>query len=65
MLKNEYPTAFPLKHQLKDMRFAVELAKEQGMDVPAASAATQTFEKALEMGYGDEDFSAVKKVSSS
>lgn len=65
MLKNEYPTAFPLKHQLKDMRFATELAKEKGMDVPAAAAATATFEKALEMGYGDEDFSAVKKVSQS
>jgi glyoxylate/succinic semialdehyde reductase len=62
MLKNEYPTAFPLKHQLKDMRFAVELAKETGTKVPAAASATETFEQALDMGLGDKDFSAVKEV---
>ena len=63
MLKNEYPTAFPLKHQLKDMRFAMELAEETGTRVPAAAAATETFEKALDAELGDEDFSAVKKVT--
>jgi glyoxylate/succinic semialdehyde reductase len=26
MIKGEYPTAFPLKHQHKDLRLALELA---------------------------------------
>ena len=62
MLKDQYPTAFPLKHQLKDMRFAVELAKEKGVGVPAAESARLKFEEALSAGMGDEDFSAVRKV---
>eukprot|EP00889_Picochlorum_renovo_P004113 jgi/Picre1/31143/NNA_006497.t1 len=45
MLKDEYPTAFPLKHQLKDMRFAMELAKETGTRVPAAAAATERLKR--------------------
>ena len=61
MLKDSYPTAFPLKHQLKDMRFAVELAKEKGVAVPDAGGAPGKDEAGLEAGLGDEDFSAVKK----
>lgn len=61
MLKDAYPTAFPLKHQLKDMRFAVELAKEKGVQVPTAESARGMYEAALDQ-FGEDDFSAVKKV---
>ena len=44
------------------MRFAVELAKEKGVGVPAAESARLKFEEALSAGMGDEDFSAVRKV---
>jgi len=55
-----YPPAFPLKHALKDIRFAVAEAGSQGIDLPTARGAQTMFEKVLEE-YGDSDFSAVRE----
>lgn len=60
MAERKYPTAFPLKHQQKDTRLALELAEELGAGpLPVAAASNQLFVKALDMGLGDADFSAV------
>jgi len=65
MAKSEYPTAFPLKHQLKDMKFAVQLAEESKCSVPTAEVATKVFDAAAKIDLGDKDFSAVREVTRS
>lgn len=59
MQEHKYPTAFPLKHQQKDMRLALELAHQHGQQLPTAAAANGLYEKAKQMNKSDDDFSAV------
>lgn len=59
MLARDFATAFPLKHQEKDVRLAVELADQVGQSLPLASAAHEAYKAASADGRGDEDFSAV------
>ena len=63
ILNDNYATNFPLKHEEKDMRLAVELAESQGLQVSVAGAARESFRKAKEdMDLGEEDFAAVAKL---
>ncbi|CAK9137488.1 unnamed protein product [Ilex paraguariensis] len=59
MIQENYSTAFPLKHQQKDMRLALALGDENAVSMPVAAAANEAFKKARSMGLGDLDFSAV------
>ena len=43
MVQGKYPTAFPLKHQQKDMRLALEAAEEGGVSLPVAAAANSMY----------------------
>ena len=45
MQEHKYPTAFPLKHQQKDMRLALELAHQNGQELPTASASNSLYEQ--------------------
>lgn len=62
---SNYPANFPLKHAMKDMRFAIGEAKSQlgdqlpGGELPVAGAAHAVFEQASARGYDDADFAAV------
>lgn len=58
MAKRQFAAAFPLKHQQKDMRFAVALGDEVGQSLPCAAAANEQFKRARKE-HGDSDFSAV------
>ncbi|CAA7402918.1 unnamed protein product [Spirodela intermedia] len=49
MVQSAYPTAFPLKHQQKDLRLALSLAEAVAQPTPAAKS----------LGLSDQDFSAV------
>lgn len=59
MVEGQYPTAFPLKHQQKDLRLAVELADKVGQPTPIAAAVNDLYAQAKSNGLGDEDFSAI------
>lgn len=59
MVKGEHPTAFPLKHQQKDLRLVLQLADSVSQPLPVAAAANSLFEQGVEAGFGDADFSAV------
>lgn len=59
----QFTTNFPLKHAQKDLKLALDLAKEQGMQLPTTHAANDSYVKALSEGLGDEDFCAVAKVA--
>ena len=45
MVQGKYPTAFPLKHQQKDMRLALEAAEQSGVMLPVAAAANEMYKK--------------------
>lgn len=45
MVQGKYPTAFPLKHQQKDMRLALEVAQNKGVPLPVAGAANDMYVK--------------------
>ncbi|CAI0419547.1 unnamed protein product [Linum tenue] len=59
MIKSAYPTAFPLKHQQKDMRLALGLAESVSQPTPIAAAANELYKVAKARGLSDDDFSAV------
>mmetsp|Transcript_12338 Transcript_12338/g.32550 ORF Transcript_12338/g.32550 Transcript_12338/m.32550 type:complete len:267 (+) Transcript_12338:362-1162(+) len=59
MAQRKYPTAFPLKHQQKDIRLAIELGEQHKQALPVASAAHELYVQAQDEGQGDADFSAV------
>ncbi|XVF26952.1 hypothetical protein REPUB_Repub14bG0064600 [Reevesia pubescens] len=59
MVKSNYPTAFPLKHQQKDLRLALGLAESVSQSTPIAAAANELYKVAKSYGLSDEDFSAV------
>lgn len=63
MVKREYPANFPLMHAQKDMRFAVNLGDELGMDLPVAAASNELYKRARSMNKGEEDFCAVFEAS--
>ncbi|KAG9445550.1 hypothetical protein H6P81_011678 [Aristolochia fimbriata] len=59
MIEGNYPPAFPLKHQQKDMRLALALGDENAVSMPVAAASNEAFKTARSLGHGDSDFSAV------
>ena len=64
MVKGNFPTQFPLKHQQKDVKLACDLGDEVGQALPIAKAVNAKFEEALATA-GDQDFSAVLTVTKS
>ncbi|PON48166.1 3-hydroxyisobutyrate dehydrogenase-related [Parasponia andersonii] len=59
MIQSLYPTAFPLKHQQKDLRLALGLAESVSQSTPIAAAANELYKVAKSQGLSDQDFSAV------
>ncbi|KAK8933709.1 Glyoxylate/succinic semialdehyde reductase 1 [Platanthera zijinensis] len=62
MIQGNYPPAFPLKHQQKDIRLALALGDENAVPMPVAAAANEDFKRARSLGLGDLDFSAVHEI---
>jgi 3-hydroxyisobutyrate dehydrogenase len=61
ILKNEFPASFPLRLMHKDMRLALELARQHGVKLPAAEAAYSTYTAVKDAAKDDPDFSAVAR----
>ena len=59
MLKHEFPASFPLRLMHKDVRLALELARQQKIDLPAGSAAYTTYSAVKEQSTDDPDYAAV------
>mmetsp|Transcript_22238 Transcript_22238/g.37162 ORF Transcript_22238/g.37162 Transcript_22238/m.37162 type:complete len:290 (+) Transcript_22238:108-977(+) len=59
VMSREFPPAFPLKHQQKDMRLALALGDELNQTLPIAAASNERYTQALASGHGDNDFAAV------
>ncbi len=54
-----FPPSFKLRHAAKDLRLVDETAEELGLLLPAARAAREWFDEAMDRGAGDLDYSAV------
>jgi 3-hydroxyisobutyrate dehydrogenase-like beta-hydroxyacid dehydrogenase len=61
MLKHEFAASFPLRLMHKDMRLALELARQQGVNLPAAAAAYATYSAVKDASKDDPDYSAVAR----
>jgi 2-hydroxy-3-oxopropionate reductase len=61
MLKNEYPPSFPLRLMHKDMGLAVELAKKEGVRIPAGEAAYGVYSAVKDAAKEDLDYGAVAR----
>lgn len=57
ILNDAYPAAFALKLLVKDLR----LAAEAGLESPLAKPLSDTFSKARDAGYGEDDVMAILK----
>ena len=61
ILKNEFPASFPLRLMHKDVRLALELAKQEGVTLPAGAAAYATYSAVKDASKDDPDFAAVAR----
>jgi 3-hydroxyisobutyrate dehydrogenase-like beta-hydroxyacid dehydrogenase len=61
MLKGEFPASFPLRLMHKDLTLALELARENGVTLPAGKAAWTTYSKIFDDAKDDPDFAAIAR----
>jgi 3-hydroxyisobutyrate dehydrogenase-like beta-hydroxyacid dehydrogenase len=52
------PSASPLRNLLKDLTIIIDLAREQGLDLPTAAAARRVYEDLVARGRGEWDITA-------
>mmetsp|Transcript_16115 Transcript_16115/g.38671 ORF Transcript_16115/g.38671 Transcript_16115/m.38671 type:complete len:317 (+) Transcript_16115:88-1038(+) len=65
MLNKNHDPNFPLQHAHKDMKLAVDMAKEAGTEYSVAECAEQLFQKArgdADLDVAEQDFSAVVEI---
>lgn len=62
MVAGQFAPAFPYKHQLKDLLYALDMATDSGVDLKVAQATAQLYKSAA-MQLSDDDFSAVLQAS--
>ena len=61
ILKNDYPPSFPLRLMHKDMRLALELARKEGVSLPAGAAAFSAYTAVKDSAKEDLDYAAVAR----
>lgn len=60
---NDYSPNFALHWMAKDLSYALQNAADKSVGLQTAAAALSVFQQAIAEGHGDEDFSAVSKLS--
>jgi 2-hydroxy-3-oxopropionate reductase len=61
ILKNEFPASFPLRLMHKDVRLALEMAREHGTTLPAGAAVYGTLSAVKDSSKDDPDFAALAR----
>jgi 3-hydroxyisobutyrate dehydrogenase-like beta-hydroxyacid dehydrogenase len=59
MVKNDFSPTFHLKNMLKDLELASDTARAEGITLPQTSLAQQIFRAANNIGFSDQDYSAI------
>jgi 3-hydroxyisobutyrate dehydrogenase len=62
MIANDYPLGFKVSLHRKDLRIALELAREAGVVLPVSALVEQLETGLVNDGHGDEDMSALARV---
>ena len=63
LIPGEFPKrAFSTSYALKDLKYAIELAKQADIRAPGAAATQALFEEAIEKGMGDDYFPTIIRV---
>jgi 3-hydroxyisobutyrate dehydrogenase len=63
IVAGEFPPSFPLSLALKDARLVLEAADRHDVALKIARVAVEQFERAEQLGHGDEDMAAVYYAS--
>jgi 3-hydroxyisobutyrate dehydrogenase len=61
MINNDYPLGFRLRLHHKDLKIALEAARELGVSLPIAAQMDQMETGLIARGFGDEDVSAIAR----
>lgn len=61
MVKNDYPLGFRVRLHAKDLKIAIEAARELGVTLPVAAMVEQIESGLIGRGFGDEDVSAMAR----
>jgi 3-hydroxyisobutyrate dehydrogenase len=62
MINDAYPLGFKVSLHLKDLRIALELARESGASLPVAALAAQIENGLVAQGHGEDDISALARA---
>jgi 3-hydroxyisobutyrate dehydrogenase len=63
MLAGDYPLSFPLTLAVKDARLIEAAAREAGLEPSVVPAVGAALRRALDLGFGDEDMSAIYEAA--
>jgi 3-hydroxyisobutyrate dehydrogenase len=61
VINNTYPLGFRVKLHYKDLRIALDTARELGVNLPCTALVEQIETSLIARGYGDEDVSALAR----
>jgi 3-hydroxyisobutyrate dehydrogenase len=61
MINNSYPLGFRVKLHYKDLRIALDTARELGVNLPCTAFVEQIETGLIAQGFGDEDMSAIAR----
>jgi 3-hydroxyisobutyrate dehydrogenase len=64
MVRQEYPAGFRVRLHDKDLRICREMAALKGATLPSVESTLALYEKLIAEGHGDEDISAVFRLTS-
>ena len=64
MAKESYPAGFRVRLHDKDLRICREMAAQKGATLPSVESTLALYEKLIAQGFGDEDISAVFRLTS-
>jgi 3-hydroxyisobutyrate dehydrogenase len=64
MANERYPAGFRVRLHDKDLRICREMAAQRGATLPVVEATLQQYEKLIAQGFGDEDISAIYRLTS-
>jgi len=62
MARGEFTRSLALKYVHEQLHIVLDAARQLGLDLPAAEASSKVYGKAVDSGWGEEDFSAVIKA---
>ena len=63
IVDDEYSAVFSVRNAAKDVRLAIEAARAAGVDLGLGPVTLERFERAIELGHGDDDTAAAVYAS--